>query len=407
MSGHNLSRGGRLSVLLCTTFYLRMGAFQMGGVERLSLILASDLRKRGCLFFNAFRKTDDGAGDDELDEHYFRENERIRITDSTTSDELTSFLARNSINVIHVQQAEFKDFMLYREAAERAGAVVIATMNEKPMADMFLLSRSFLARRLKTARGCEFLKALKQRLKNIRMKTLNTFGLCHQVVLVSRNYIPGYETLLQRELDPSGCTVIPGCASFGAYFPEIHLQQLKQKEILMVCRFEELTRRQGIMLDLFKRLCLSYESWTLRILGQGPDLPACRKKAKGCSGIVFEGWTDPQPFYRTASIYVNLSVTADAWCMSLPEAMQFALVPVVFNTSEVYSDIIEHENGGYLIEDMNRSQLESVLRKLMEDDGLRLRQARLALARSKSYSRMIYARRYHDLYLATHRLLNS
>ena len=131
MSGHNLSRGGRLSVLLCTTFYLRMGAFQMGGVERLSLILASDLRKRGCLFFNAFRKTDDGAGDDELDEHYFRENERIRITDSTTSDELTSFLARNSINVIHVQQAEFKDFMLYREAAERAGAVVIATMNEK------------------------------------------------------------------------------------------------------------------------------------------------------------------------------------------------------------------------------------------------------------------------------------
>ena len=56
---------------------------------------------------------------------------------------------------------------------------------------------------------------------------------------------------------------------------------------------------------------------------------------------------------------------------------------------------------------MNRSQLESVLRKLIEDDGLRLRQARLALARSKSYSRMIYARRSHDLYLATHRLLNS
>ena len=119
----------------------RVSAAVQAGVERLSLILVQSLRKRGCCFSNAYREIDDGTPEDDLDEHYFGRHERIRITDSTTSDQLTSFLLAGNIRVIHVQQARTRDFLLFREAAERAGAVLIATMHEKPFGDMFLLEQ--------------------------------------------------------------------------------------------------------------------------------------------------------------------------------------------------------------------------------------------------------------------------
>ena len=408
------------NILICTTFYLRLGAYQIGGVEHLSLILISGLRKRGCRFFNAFRATDDNSKDDELDEHYFLESERIRITDETSCDELSKFLAGGNIRIIHIQQAESRDYLLYREAAERVGAVVITTMNKKPLEDLFTFRRAFLQRQFRQSNFQGKMSALKKMLfsgrlrkkrqDQIRMKTMNTFSLSHMVVFLSRNYIPGYENLLQRELsaEDSECSfsVIPNCVTFGNYFPEIHIPRLKQKEILVIGTLEESTRRISLIIRMWKDLKSSFPDWTVRILGDGPSSGRYRSMIAKTEGITLEGRQEPESYYRTASIYINLSITDDAWSMSLLEAMQYALVPVVFNTSEIYSDVIEHGHSGFIIEDMATKELEQVLRRLMRDEGMRHSMARNSVARSKMFSQLVYCRRYHDLYLHTHRSIS-
>lgn len=411
---------GGLNILICTTYYLRLGSYQIGGIEHLSLILISGLRKRGCRFFNAFRATDDNSKDDELDEHYFLESERIRITDETSCDELSEFLARSNIQIIHIQQAESRDYLLYREAAELAGAVIITTMNKKPFEDLYTFRSDFLLRQFRQSDFPGKIAALKKmlfssrlrkkRLDQIRMKTLNTFSLSHRVVIFSRNYIPGYENLLQRELstEDGDCSfsVIPNCVTFGNYFPEVHIPRLKQKEILVIGNLDESTRRIGLIIRMWQEIKSSFPDWTVRILGDGPSAGRYRQMIARTEGITLEGRQEPESYYRTASIYVNLSITDDAWSMSLLEAMQYALVPVVFNTSEIYSDVIEHSHSGFIIEDMATKELEQVLRRLMRDGGLRQSMARNCVARSKMFSQIVYCRRYHDLYLQTHRSIS-
>ncbi len=407
----------RINALICTNFYLRLGSSQIGGVERLSLILISTLRKKGCRFFNAFRTTDDNSKDDELDEHYFLESERIKITDRLSCDELAGFLTRNNINVIHIQQAETRDFLLYREAAERVGAVVIATMHKKPFEDLFTFERSYIIRELCNSRFSKKIGILKKlflssiirrkRLDQIYMKTLNTISLCHRIVILSQNYIPGYASLLQKDMSSSDTdcifSIIPNCVSFSNYFPEIHIPRLKQKEILVVGRLDDTSRRISILINMWSELSKSFPDWTLRILGDGPSAARYKKSAASAPSIKIEGRQDPESYYRTASIYVNLSITDDAWSMSLLEAMQYALIPVVFNTSESYSDIIEHEQSGFILEDMSVTALKHTLQKLMNDEKLRHTVARNSLARSKMFSQLTYCYRYHNLYVQTHK----
>ncbi len=397
-----------VNVLLCTRNYLRLGAELTGGVERLSLILVQSLRKRGCCFSNAYREIDDGTPEDDLDEHYFGRHERIRITDSTTSDQLTSFLLAGNIRVIHVQQARTRDFLLFREAAERAGAVLIATMHEKPFGDMFLLEQDMPWQILREKRSPEALKRFlfpghyrKKLLNRLRMNAMNIFGLCHRVVLVSRDYLPGLENLLQRELQSGEYTVIPNCVGFSNFFPEQHIARLKIREVLAVCSLDEPTRRVGVLLDLWRELADEFPDWTLRIIGDGPSGKHLMRQARKIPRVIMDGRQDPLSFYRTSSVFVSLGVTSEAWSMSLLEAMQNAAVPVVFNTSEAFGGIIDNEVNGFLVDDMDLIRLKGVLRMLLEDEGYRRKAARAALGRARMYGQLTFCRNYFDLYRST------
>lgn len=393
-------------ILLCTDNYLRIGAEQIGGIERISVILINLLRKTGCRFFNAFKKTDDGSGPDDLDDHNFSPCERIWVLNETSIDDVTKFVLVNNITVIHLQQAESRDFLFYHLVATRTGCRLIYSMLEKPLGDLYRYRLSYnldalirvpwknkwqiLIRLLTSGTRSQI------RHGQLQKKAVQSFKYCDKIILQSELYIPALEKLLQRQVSDRKLTVLPNCVSYPDFFAEENIPHLKQREALVIGNLNEESSKLSVIINIWKQLHKTFGNWTLRILGDGQDFGFYKKIINKNDGIILEGRQEPILYYQSASIFLTACTSAKSFCSPLLDAMQNALVPVILDTSEIYSDIIENEVSGFIVSDM--IQMERTLEKLMSDRILCQKIARKALSRAKLHGQLIYARKYYDLY---------
>lgn len=112
----------------------------------------------------------------------------------------------------------------------------------------------------------------------------------------------------------------------------------------------------------------NYKRWTLKFVGEGPDLERYKKYVKdnGIDNAIFYGQQNPLPFYEEASVLL-LTSSAEGWGLVLTEALQNGAVPVVMNSSPVYSDIIDNSYNGYLTPDGNIKVFARHLKSLLTD----------------------------------------
>lgn len=99
----------------------------------------------------------------------------------------------------------------------------------------------------------------------------------------------------------------------------------------------------------------------------------------GLRRVTFEGFKDPKPYYLDASIFFMTSAS-EGFGMTLVEAQQYGVVPVVMDTYSSLHEIIESGKNGIIIPDndlegyataVEKLMLEPVYRKQLAGNGLR------------------------------------
>ncbi len=145
----------------------------------------------------------------------------------------------------------------------------------------------------------------------------------------------------------------------------------KKKKVVLVCaRMSEYHKRISIILKAWKRLQKEgiTDDWTLKLVGDGSDLERYKQyvQSNGLAKVDFCGRKSPLPYYQEASILLMTS-SAEGWGLSITEALQNGTVPVVMNSSPVYTDMIDHCYNGYLTPNNNIASFARHLKSLMTD----------------------------------------
>lgn len=163
----------------------------------------------------------------------------------------------------------------------------------------------------------------------------------------------------------------------------------KKRVVLVVARMSEYHKRIFIVLEAWKQLSKQgvIKNWTLKIVGDGPNLVDYKKyvHSNHLDNVCFLGQQNPEPYYKEASIFLMTS-SAEGWGLTLTESLQRGVVPIVMNSSPVFSEIIENGKSGFLVKNNDTKEFINTIRNLMEDESLRIIMSRNCLARAEKFA---------------------
>jgi glycosyltransferase involved in cell wall biosynthesis len=160
----------------------------------------------------------------------------------------------------------------------------------------------------------------------------------------------------------------------------------KRHELLYVGRIEYNQKRTYRLVDVWAQLSPLYPDWQLTIVGDGPDLSDLKSRfaAAHLSRVSFEGFRDPQPYYRRASLLMLVS-EYEGFGLVLAEAMSHRVVPVVYGSfASVYDLITSGENGVITPQPYATEDMVAALKSLMDQEALR---TSMGLAAQKSVAK--------------------
>lgn len=206
-----------------------------------------------------------------------------------------------------------------------------------------------------------------------------------RVVVLSDSYVPMYASYAGILGTDSICS-IPNPLSFKTEYPEHNDGGKsvpghgceKRNVVLVVARMEEVQKRIGLVLRVWKRMgdavpsVAGSDKWTLKIVGDGPDLGYYKSLAEslGLENVVFTGRQNPEPFYREAKIFLMTS-SFEGFPMTLVEAQQYGCVPVVYDSFAALKDVVTDGRNGLVIENGDENGFVDAVLGLMRNECTR------------------------------------
>ena len=401
----------QMNILLYTNNLLTATARNKGSVENYCITLINLLNGSEFHFFNAFNRLDYVSKNEANNNLFFIPNDRFHIQEDTTLEELSLFLTKNRIKIIHIHQCGYHSINLFRKAANLSNCILITTCHSKPYALLLNYTYEYCIKKLKQVSLNGKLKILKRMLflkanrneatTEIRKMYHALFSFSDRVVLGSDYYVPELERILQREVSNNEYQIINYCVPFKKYFPEQFLKRMKLSEIAVVGVFDETRFNLNRIIDVWNKIQVGpkYIGWVLRIVGCGVSYAEYKNKVLTSKNIIFEDFSQLESCFSTSSIYLSLADLVEIIDPFLLGAMQNGLVPIVSGTSEIYYEIIDNENEGFILPaNSDKNVLEEKLRALMDDEELRNKLGKHAVEKSKKYNQQKFKDAYTRLY---------
>jgi glycosyltransferase involved in cell wall biosynthesis len=203
-------------------------------------------------------------------------------------------------------------------------------------------------------------------------------------VLLSPGFVPGFRDFGRIGGDEK-FACIPNMLSFPVQDAGSARVGSKDKVCLMVSRFDERDKNILGALRVWKAVKSdpASEGWVLRLVGHGEDGALYRRVVERDSipDVEFLGRQDPREHYRSAAVFLMTS-RSEGWGLTLTEAQQFGVVPVVFDTFESLRDIVEDGVSGFAVPWGDEGLYASRVLELMGDAATRNRMARAAYGSS-------------------------
>lgn len=174
----------------------------------------------------------------------------------------------------------------------------------------------------------------------------------------------------------------------------------KKKEVIIVCNYNHV-KRIDVMFKIWKEIedDNNFNEWNLKFVGGGENFERVISLAKkiNLKRISFEGFTSPLPFYKESSITLMTS-KYEGYPMVLLEALQLGVVPIVYNSFESLTDIIENGYNGIIVPNNKKKKFIENLKYIMRDDDKRLELSYNAIKSSKVHSKNNFIQKYIDLF---------
>ena len=233
----------------------------------------------------------------------------------------------------------------------------------------------------------------------LRPKYRTQYLNCDKVVVLSPGYVKPYAKQAGAKSTDKICA-IGNALTFDEFITNEEIR-LKQKEVLIVARLEEHTKRLSLALKIWKQIEKNeaLKDWQLTIVGDGKDYEFYQNvtkklKLKRCR---FEGRQYPLSYYKRASVFMMTSA-AEGWPMTLMEAEQMGVVTVAFNSYYSLTDIISDKVNGVIVPNNNIRAFTQALTDLMLNNEQRMAMAEKAVESSKRFTQESVAKQWINLY---------
>lgn len=347
---------------------------EKGGVQRVTHILATELTLRGHACYVAHSEHDNYK-----DEKAFKKILLFNGDNSTLKD----FIIENNICIAINQLARCKNLVrsLYTLQKELKFHI-ISCLHTSP-------TSSIDSCRYNNIRFVKdyFRAKIKHLILSFKRIDIDEMQFAYQYsdkfIVLSPSYIPQIEDTF-----PVNHNNILSISNPITYDVDTHELFPKKKEILVVSRMNENQKRISLILKLWHNIYKIIPDWELYLVGEGSYLSCYKKFAHklNLERIHFEGRRDPRPYYKRASIFLMTS-SFEGFGMTLIEAQQWGVVPIVFDTCTAFKDIIQNQEDGLLIPEGAFSSFISAIIELTQNEIKRDKMAHNAIESSKKFNK--------------------
>lgn len=354
-----------------------------GGTERVTSIVAKGLSERGhnCLGILEFKE-----GSETMT------YEGVNVTN------LYSFLKEKHVDVV-INQIAYSTWLLNDfldrggDRWQQEGGKIISCLHFDPCnpSMLFMVKSQGLHSvkdYVKNAKAC-LLYFRDEHLKQRREGEVYNYIYDNSdvFVILSDSHRPHLKKVMKRS-DDSKLVTINNPLTFDGIASKESLDD-KKKVILVCARMSEYHKRISLILQTWKRLKKeeATNGWTLKIVGDGPDLGRYKQYAEtnNLQNVEFCGSQSSLPYYQEASILL-LTSSAEGWGLSITEALQNGVVPVVMNSSPVYADIIDNCYNGYLTPNNDIASFARHCKALMTEPSILRTMQENALVSAKRFT---------------------
>lgn len=144
-------------------------------------------------------------------------------------------------------------------------------------------------------------------------------------------------------------------------------QYKKINEIVFLGRLNW-QKRPDIMLKIWQTVSCKHPDWVLRYIGDGNMRSFLEKTifSRGIKNVYLEGTQNPEPYLKRARILCMTS-GYEGFPLVLYEAMNYGVVPIVFNSFASLKDIVSDNEDGVIVKVGNDKEYIQKLDCLMSD----------------------------------------
>lgn len=356
---------------------------ERGGTERVTDILATELKRRGHNIFymnmvhNPNYESYNYPGEITFIEEHSSDLEKRQL-------EYQAYLQAHKIDVVVNQGGIMGSCRFFCETGS-SGVKSITVVHTDPMMNYNVLFNEIcLLRENSVSEHCKRIARIV--LYPYRKYKLHKYLTNHfdQLCLVTNKL-----GLLSNEL-------IPNLKKLSPSFPEENIFAIgnpctyavkrnleKKRRIIFVGRMDLGPKRPDRMIKIWKKISPEIPDWELIMIGDGAGRKRLETLAKGIDNISFTGFVDPEPYYRDASILCMTS-NYEGWGMVLTEAMSYGVVPIAFKSYASVTDIITDDNQ--LVNPFSINEYVRKLKKIIDDSALRERLKERGFVTAEKYS---------------------
>ena len=324
----------------------------IGGLEVVTSVLANKFVKEGHhVDIFIFRKEEGNSIVDRFDKDVtvFQQND-YRITKDNVRA-LRQILIKDKIDfIINQWGLPLIPIVVARKASKGLGVKIFSVYHNAPSANGRIQSIDIKLSKTENSIKRAGLQVIRSLYKWVTSKSMAyIYRHSDRFIVLSKGFIKEFQEFT-HVMDLSKLKVLTNPVTIDSdnytYNPGGKL-----KEIIYVGRLDFVQKRVYRVIDTWNLLENDYPDWQLTIVGDGPDRANLENHVKtlNLSRVNFEGFQNPVPYYRRASILM-LTSDFEGFPLVLAEAMSCGVVPVVYNSYAAVKDIIENNVDGMITE---------------------------------------------------------
>lgn len=188
-------------------------------------------------------------------------------------------------------------------------------------------------------------------------------------VMLSNRYVKRMQRLMPCK-NSSKLVAINNPNTFE--IPSTTSVEKKENIVLFVGRMSNPQKNVTGFIDVWKKFHQSHPDWSAYILGDGEHNDLIRKYAekKSVKNLRFEGNRQNIADYYTRAKILCMTSSYEGWPMVLAEAMAYGCVPVVYDTFEAVHDIIDTGKSGMIVKPFDDEAMVEALSSLADNPRL-------------------------------------